>query len=60
MKGLAQGFDVFVRSRSPLGPEAFFQSIRRKLLAGNRDMIVSDNEIEEEVVALSIASQRSR
>ena len=58
MKGLAQGFDVFVRSRSPLGPEAFFQSIRRKLLAGNRDMIVSDNEIEEEVVALSIANQR--
>ena len=58
MKNLAQGFDVFVRSRSPLGPEAFFQSIRRKLLAGNRDMIVSDNQTEEEVVTLSIASQR--
>jgi predicted permease len=58
MKGLAQGFEVFVRSRSPLGPEAFFQSIRRKLLAGNRDMIVSENESEEEVVARSIASQR--
>jgi predicted permease len=58
MKGLAHGFNVFVRSRSPLGPEAFFQSIRRKLLAGNRDMIVSDNESEEEVVSRSIASQR--
>jgi predicted permease len=58
MKSLTHGFDVFVRSRSPLGPEAFFQSIRRKLLAGNRDMIVYDNEMEEEVVALSIASQR--
>jgi predicted permease len=58
MKSLAQGFNVFVRSRSPLGPEAFFQSIRRKLLAGHRDMIVSDHEMEEEVVASSIASQR--
>jgi predicted permease len=58
MKELAQGFGVFVRSRSPLGPEAFFQSIRRKLLAGNQDMIVSDNQTEEEVVASSIASQR--
>jgi predicted permease len=58
MKYLAQGFDVFVRSRSPLGPEAFFQSIRRKLLAGNQDMIVSDNQTEEEVVTNSIASQR--
>jgi len=58
MKNMAQGFEVFVRSRSPLGSEAFFQSIRRKLLAGNRDMIVSDNQTEEEVVASSIASQR--
>jgi predicted permease len=58
MKSLTQGFGVFVRSRSPLGPEAFFQSIRRKLLAGNRDMIVTDNEMEEEVVAHSIDSQR--
>jgi hypothetical protein len=56
MKGLAQGFDVFVRSRSPLGVRSIFQSIRRKLLAGNRDMIVSDNQTEEEVVAGSIAS----
>jgi len=58
IKYLAQGFQVFVRSRSPLGPEPFFQSIRRKLLAGNRDIIVSDNQTEEEVVASSIASQR--
>jgi predicted permease len=58
MKSLTHGFSVFVRSRSPLGPEGFFQSIRRKLLAANRDMIVDDNQTEEEVVASSIASQR--
>ena len=57
-KGLAQGFNVFVRSKTPLAPEAFFESIRQKLLASNRDMIVYDNESEEEVVADSIASQR--
>jgi predicted permease len=57
-KGLAQGFDVFVRSKTPLAREAFFESIRQKLLASNRDMIVYDNESEEEVVADSIASQR--
>ena len=51
MKGLAQGFNVFVRSKTPLAPEAFFESIRQKLLASNRDMIVYDNESEEEVVA---------
>jgi predicted permease len=57
-KGLAQGFNVFVRSKTALAPEAFFDSIRQKLLASNRDMIVYDNESEEEVVADSIASQR--
>ena len=57
-KGLAQGFNVFVRSKTPLTPEAFFESIRQKLLASNRDMIVYDNESEEKVVADSIASQR--
>ena len=57
-KGLAQGFNVFVRSKTPLAPEAFFESIRQKLLASNRDMIVYDNESEEEVVARTIASQR--
>jgi predicted permease len=58
LKGLAQGFNVFVRSKTPLAPEAFFESIRQKLLASNRDMIVYGNESEEEVVARSIASQR--
>jgi predicted permease len=57
-KYLAQGFNVFVRSKTPLAPEAFFESIRQKLLASNRDMIVYDNESEEAVVADSIASQR--
>ncbi len=57
-KGVAQGFDVFVRSKTPLASEAFFESIRQKLLASNRDMIVYDNESEEKVVADSIASQR--
>ena len=58
LKNLAQGFNVFVRSQTPLAPGAFFESIRQKLLASNRDMIVYDNESEQEVVARSIASQR--
>jgi predicted permease len=58
LKNLAQGFNVFVRSQTPLASGAFFESIRQKLLASNRDMIVYDNESEEEVVARSIASQR--
>ena len=58
VKGLAQGFNVFVRSKTALAPEAFFESIRQKLLASNRDMIVYDNESEEAVVARSISSQR--
>jgi predicted permease len=57
-KGLAQGFNVFVRSKTPLAPEAFFESIRQKLLASSRDMIIYGSESEEEVVAHSIASQR--
>jgi len=57
-KGLAQGFNVFVRSKTPLAPEAFFESIRQKLLASSGDMIVYGSESEEEVVASSIASQR--
>jgi predicted permease len=57
-KDLAQGFNVFVRSKTPLAPGAFFESIRQKLLASNRDMIVYDNESEEQVVADSIASER--
>ena len=58
LTGLAQGFDVFVRCSAPLASAAFFESIRQKLLASNRDMIIYDNESEEEVVAQSIASQR--
>jgi predicted permease len=58
LKGLARGFNVFVRSKTPFAPTAFFQSIRQKLLASNPDMIVYDNESEEEVVAESIAGQR--
>jgi predicted permease len=57
-KRLAQGFEVFVRSKTTLAPEAFFESIRQKLLASNRDMIVYDTESEEAVVTDSIASQR--
>ena len=58
LKNLVQGFNVFVRSQTTLAPGAFFESIRQKLVASNRDMIVYDNESEEEVVAHSIASQR--
>jgi putative ABC transport system permease protein len=57
-KDLAQGFNVFVRSKTPLAPGAFFESIRQKLLASNRDMIVYDNQSEQQVMADSIASQR--
>jgi predicted permease len=57
-KDLARGFDVFVRAKTTLAPGTFFESIRQKLLASNRDMIVYDNESEEQVVADSIASQR--
>ena len=58
MKNLAQGFGVFVRSRTPVGSKGFFQAIRQKLHASNPDLIVSGNEDETEVVAQSIASQR--
>jgi predicted permease len=53
-----EGVGVYVRFRSSLQPEAFFETIRKKLLASNSEMIVSGNESEEEVVARSIASQR--
>jgi predicted permease len=58
MKGAAQGATVFVRFRSRLTPEAVFQSIRAKLQAENDQLIVSDNESEESVLARSIARQR--
>ncbi|HEY1656743.1 MAG TPA: ABC transporter permease [Candidatus Sulfotelmatobacter sp.] len=57
-KEFARGFNVFVRSKTPLASQAFFESIRQELVATDGDMIVYDNESEEEVVARSIASQR--
>ncbi|HLZ42219.1 MAG TPA: ABC transporter permease [Candidatus Sulfotelmatobacter sp.] len=58
MQNLAQGFGVFVRSKTPVESGAFFKAIRQKLHASNPDLIVSGNERETEVVADSIASQR--
>jgi len=58
MKNFAQGADAFVRFGSSLNPEATFQTIRKKLLAIQSDLIVGENESEEEVVARSIAGQR--
>ena len=49
---------VFARYQPSLNAESFFQTMRNQLLANNRDMIVSGNESEEEIVARSIASQR--
>ena len=54
----SSGAGVFVRFQSSLAPEAFFKTIREKLIAGDSDTIVSAIESEEEVVARSIASQR--
>jgi predicted permease len=58
IQGAVQGASVFLRYRSPLTPELFFQTVRKKLTADNDQMIVSGNESEEEVVARSIGSQR--
>jgi len=58
IKNIGQGASVYMRFQSSLTPEAFFKTVREKLLAANGDMIVSDNESEEAVVARSIASQR--
>ena len=58
LKNFASGANVFVRFQSSLAPEAFFKTIQQKLTAVNSDLIVSDNESEEKVVAQSIASQR--
>ena len=57
-KEVAHGVGAYVRFRSSLNSEAFFQTIRKKLLASNGEMIVSGNESEEEVVARSISSHR--
>ena len=58
VKSVALGISVFARYRPSLNAESFFQTMRKQLLANNGDMIVSDDESEEEVVARSIASQR--
>jgi ABC-type antimicrobial peptide transport system permease subunit len=58
MKNFAQGAGVFVRFRSSATPSAFFETIRKKLMAENAETIAYDNESEEEIVARSIASQR--
>ena len=47
----------FARYRPSLNAESFFQRMHCQLLANNRDMIVSGNESEEEIVARSIAGQ---
>jgi predicted permease len=57
-KLFAQGADEFVRFGPSLNPEAFFQTIQKKLVASHSEIIVSENESEEEVVARSIAGQR--
>jgi predicted permease len=57
-QNLAQGVNVFVRYKSPLSAEAVFQSIRKKLVAENDQMLVGGNEAEEAVLARSIANQR--
>ena len=58
VKGAAQGTGVYVRLHSSLNPEVFVQTLRKKLRADNGDIIVSDVELEEDIVARSIASQR--
>jgi predicted permease len=58
VKKVALGMSVFARYGPSLNAESFFQTVRNQLLANNRDMIVSDNESEEEIVAQSISSQR--
>ena len=58
MKNVALGMSVFARYRPSLNADSFFQTMRNILLASNRDLIVSGNESEEEIVAQSIASQR--
>ena len=58
IKDMPQGATVFARFGAPLTPEAAFQAIRKKLIAENDQIIISDDEDEEAVVSRSIASQR--
>jgi len=58
LKNVALGITVFARHQPSSNAESFFQTMRQQLLASDRDIIVSGNESEEEIVARSIASQR--
>ena len=58
MKNVDSGISAFVRYQPSLKAESFFQTMRTQLLESNSDMIVSDIESEEDIVARSIASQR--
>jgi predicted permease len=58
MKYVAQEMSVFARYPPSLNAKSFFQTMRSQLLASTKDMIVSDNQSEDEIVAQSIASQR--
>jgi len=58
LKDDATGINVFVRFGSSLSYGAVFQAIRKQIIAGNGDAIVSGEDSEEEVVARTIASQR--
>ena len=58
MKYVAQEMSVFARYPPSLNAKSFFQTMRSQLLASNKDMIVSDNQSEDEIVVQSIASQR--
>jgi ABC-type antimicrobial peptide transport system permease subunit len=58
LKNFASGTNVYARFQSSLTPEALFKTIQQKLAAANSDLIVSDNQVQQEVVAQSIASQR--
>ena len=57
-KNAAQGVTAYVRFRSSIGTGAFSRTIRTTLLAHNGQMVVSENQSEEEVVARSIRNQR--
>jgi ABC-type antimicrobial peptide transport system permease subunit len=58
MKYVAQEMRVFARYPPSLNAKSFFQTMRSQLMASNKDMVVSDNQSEDEIVAQSIASQR--
>jgi predicted permease len=57
-KNAAQGVTAYVRFQSSIDTEAFSRTIRTTLLAHNGQMVVSENQSEEEVVARSIRNQR--